>query len=60
MHEGFAAQVARTPGGVAAEFEGGESVSYAELNRQANQIARRLLGWGWGPRCWSASACGPG
>ena len=49
VHEGFAAQVARTPGGVAAEFEGGGSVSYADLNRQANQIARRLRELGVGP-----------
>ncbi len=49
VHEGFAAQVARTPGGVAAEFEGGGSVSYADLNRRANQIARRLRELGVGP-----------
>ena len=49
MHEGFAAQVARTPGGVAAEFEGGGSVSYADLNRRANRIARRLRELGVGP-----------
>ncbi|HEY3732897.1 MAG TPA: amino acid adenylation domain-containing protein [Streptosporangiaceae bacterium] len=48
MHQGFEAQVTRTPEGTAAEF-GGARVSYAELNRQANQIARRLRGLGVGP-----------
>jgi hypothetical protein len=43
IHEGFEAQVARTPDAVAAEFED-ERVSYGELNRQANRIARRLRG----------------
>jgi amino acid adenylation domain-containing protein len=41
IHEGFEAQVAAAPDQVAAEFED-ESLSYAELNGQANQIARRL------------------
>ena len=36
----------RDPAAVAAEFEG-EQVSYAELNRQANQIARRLRARAW-------------
>jgi amino acid adenylation domain-containing protein len=48
VHEGFEAQAARTPDAVAAEHEG-ERVSYAELNRQANQVARRLRGLGVGP-----------
>ncbi len=47
-HEGFAAQAARTPDGVAAEYEGTE-LSYADLNRHANQIARRLRELGVGP-----------
>ena len=33
---------------MAAEFEG-QRLSYAELNRQANRIARRLRGLGVGP-----------
>ncbi len=41
VHEGFEAQAARTPDAAAAEYEG-ERVCYAELNRQANQVARRL------------------
>jgi amino acid adenylation domain-containing protein len=41
VHEAFQAQAARTPGAVAAEFEGG-TWTYAELNAQANRIARRL------------------
>ncbi len=48
VHEGFQAQVARDPGAVAAQFES-ERWTYAELNRQANQIARRLRGLGVGP-----------
>jgi len=47
-HERFQAQVARTPDATAVTFEG-EQVSFAELNRQANQIARRLRGLGVGP-----------
>jgi amino acid adenylation domain-containing protein len=48
VHEAFEAQVSRTPDAIAAEFEG-ERVSYAELNWQANQIARRLRAAGIGP-----------
>ncbi len=48
VHEGFEAQAARTPDAIAAEYEG-ERVSYAELNRQANQVARRLRELGVGP-----------
>ena len=48
VHEGFGEQVTRTPGAVAAEFEG-ESWSYAQLNARANQIARRLRAAGVGP-----------
>jgi len=47
LHEGFERQVARTPDGVAAEMAGA-SVTYAELNAQANRIARRLRGLGVG------------
>jgi amino acid adenylation domain-containing protein len=47
-HEGFAAQVARTPDAVAAEYQG-TLLSYADLNQQANQIARRLRELGVGP-----------
>jgi amino acid adenylation domain-containing protein len=48
IHQGFEAQVIRTPDAVAAEFED-ERISYAELNQQANQIARRLRDLGVGP-----------
>jgi amino acid adenylation domain-containing protein len=48
VHQGFEAQAAATPGAVAAEYET-EQISYAELNRQANQIARRLAELGTGP-----------
>ena len=47
-HEAFEAQVARTPDAVAASFED-EQVSYAELNRQANQVARLVRGLDAGP-----------
>jgi amino acid adenylation domain-containing protein len=41
IHEGFERQVRLTPDAVAAEL-GDDRVSYAELNAQANRIARRL------------------
>jgi amino acid adenylation domain-containing protein len=47
-HERFEAQVAATPDAVAARHSS-EQVTYAELNRQANQIARRLRDLGVGP-----------
>lgn len=43
-----AAQCARTPDAVAVEF-GGDSLTYAELDRAADRIARRLAGAGAGP-----------
>jgi amino acid adenylation domain-containing protein len=48
VHQGFEAQVARTPEAVAAQFED-QQLSYADLNSQANQIARRLQALGVGP-----------
>jgi amino acid adenylation domain-containing protein len=45
IHEGFERQVARTPDGIAAEMDG-ETVTYAELNAEANQVARRLRALG--------------
>ena len=47
VHEAFEAQVARTPDGVAAELDG-ETVTYAEMNADANRIARRLRDLGVG------------
>jgi amino acid adenylation domain-containing protein len=44
----FEQQAARTPGAVALVYEG-ERVSYGELNRRANQLARHLQGLGVGP-----------
>src|SRR5207247_2645034 len=41
-------QVEKTPARGAVVYEG-ESLSYGELNRRANQLARRLRGWGGGP-----------
>ncbi len=48
IHHGFEARAAIAPGAVAAEFEGAE-LSYAELSRRANRIARRLRELGVGP-----------
>ncbi|HEU0178137.1 MAG TPA: amino acid adenylation domain-containing protein, partial [Blastocatellia bacterium] len=41
IHELFAAQVTRAPAAVAL-IDGARQVTYAELNRRANQLARRL------------------
>jgi amino acid adenylation domain-containing protein/FkbM family methyltransferase len=48
IHELFEAQAARTPDVVAARFEQ-ESLTYAELNARANQLAHHLRGHGVGP-----------
>jgi amino acid adenylation domain-containing protein len=48
VHHAFGAQVACTPDAVAAEFEG-HTLTYAELDRLANQIGHRLRGLGAGP-----------
>jgi amino acid adenylation domain-containing protein len=48
IQEFFEAQVERTPDTVALVFEE-EHLSYAELNRRANQLAHHLRGLGVGP-----------
>ncbi|HMF57778.1 MAG TPA: amino acid adenylation domain-containing protein [Pyrinomonadaceae bacterium] len=47
VHEMFERQVARTPDAVALEFDG-QQLSYAELNRRANQLAHHLRRLGIG------------
>ncbi|WP_262947503.1 non-ribosomal peptide synthetase, partial [Xenorhabdus indica] len=48
IHELFEQQVERTPETTAVEFEG-QSLSYRELNRRANQLAHHLLALGVQP-----------
>ena len=48
FHELFEAQAARTPDTAAVVCEG-EQLTYAELNRRANQLARRLIKLGAKP-----------
>jgi amino acid adenylation domain-containing protein len=59
VHERFEEQVSRTPGAVAAEYEG-EQLSYAELNRLANQIAWRLRSLRVGPEVLTGVCMGTG
>ena len=47
LHQLVERQAARTPDAVAVLFEG-QSLSYAELNRRANRVARELIGCGVG------------
>src|SRR5262249_52311365 len=48
LHQGFEAQVERNPEAVAVSAAG-ESLTYAELNRRANQLAQHLRTLGGGP-----------
>ncbi|WP_170275689.1 non-ribosomal peptide synthetase [Paraburkholderia megapolitana] len=48
VHQLFEAQVARTPAAVAVTFDG-ISLTYGELNAQANQVAHRLREFGISP-----------
>ena len=48
IHELFEEQVKRTPGAMAVVFND-QSLTYAELNRKANQLARYLRKMGVGP-----------
>jgi amino acid adenylation domain-containing protein len=48
VHELFAEQAARTPDAVALVY-GDESLTYAELHRRSNALARRLAALGVGP-----------
>jgi amino acid adenylation domain-containing protein len=59
IHEGIEERVLAAPGAVAAEF-GDERVTYAQLSRQANQIARRLRALGAGPEVLAGVCMGTG
>jgi amino acid adenylation domain-containing protein len=59
VHEGFQERVTAAPSEVAAEFAD-EQVSYAELNRRANQIARQLRSLGVGPEVLVGVCMGTG
>jgi amino acid adenylation domain-containing protein/non-ribosomal peptide synthase protein (TIGR01720 family) len=48
IHQRFEAQVERSPDSVAVVFEG-HALTYRELNRRANRLARRLRALGVGP-----------
>ena len=56
VHELFEAQAERTPQAVAVVCRE-QSVTYAELNRRADRVARRLAPSASAPVAWSASAC---
>ncbi len=58
VHEAFEAQAARTPDAVAAQF-GSELVTYAELSRQAGQVATWLRGAGAGPEVLAGVCMAP-
>jgi len=49
IHELFEAQVRRTPDNIAVSLDD-ERLTYAELNRRANQLAHHLRGLGVGPQ----------
>ncbi|WP_051450522.1 non-ribosomal peptide synthetase [Actinospica robiniae] len=53
--ERFEQQAARTPAAVAVEYDGA-TVTYRELNRRANRLARLLRGHGVGPEVFVAVA----
>ncbi|MBV9791223.1 MAG: amino acid adenylation domain-containing protein, partial [Chloroflexi bacterium] len=48
LHQVFEQQAARTPDAIAVAYEG-KQLTYAELNSQANQLARQLRSLGVGP-----------
>jgi amino acid adenylation domain-containing protein len=50
LHDLFASQVTRTPEAVALSMEGEGEITYAGLDRQADAVARSLLGAGVAPR----------
>jgi amino acid adenylation domain-containing protein len=58
VHEHFERRAERTPEGIAAEL-GTDVVTYAQLNAQANRIARRLRASGVGPEVFVGICMAP-
>jgi amino acid adenylation domain-containing protein len=59
IHHGFEAQVAATPGAIAAEYED-QRLTYAQLNHWADRVAARLTAAGAGPETLTGVCMGTG
>jgi amino acid adenylation domain-containing protein/non-ribosomal peptide synthase protein (TIGR01720 family) len=56
VHETFSARAGRSPEALAVAWEGGE-LTYGELERRSNRLARRLRALGVGPEVFVALCC---